>query len=240
MGMFDQNNDTNTELTAEEALNAVCGEGKKYATPAELAKAKLHADNHISVLEAELADLRAKSDRTGEFEKLLKATLENRQPTQQPATQDQGTDAQTVDVDKLLEEKLNARLNTQAEKENQSKVIGHFKTQFGDKAGEMFDKLSKELELDKAQLEQMAATRPGAVINMATKLLGGAQQHGSASLGGDGGQGLQHNQNGAPSTRSELLKKAEAEKWPRAKKYEALNREMSRAAREGRLDAWNR
>lgn len=238
MGMFDQNSNEQ-ELTAEEALAALCGEGKKYATPAELAKAALHASNHIAVLEAENADLRKKGDKTTEFEALLKAALDGKQPQQQPATQDQGTTAPTVDVDKLLEEKLNSRLTAQTEKENQSKVIDHFKAQYGSKAGEMFNKLSQELEMDKEQLEKMAASRPGAVIKIASQLLGGAQEHSAASLGGDRTTTTAGSK-GTPSTKSELLKLAEAEKWPRAKKYEALNREMSRAAREGRLDAWNR
>jgi YesN/AraC family two-component response regulator len=241
MGMFDQNSNDG-ELTPEEALVAVCGEGKKYATPAELAKAKLHADNHISVLEAELADLRKKGDSSAEVQELLKALREGKLPQQQAQTQDQGADKQEVDVDKLLEEKLNNRLNAQSAKENQSKVIGHFQTQYGTKAGDMFTKLASELEMDKQELEQMCASKPGAVIKLAGQLLGGAEQHNTAAtLTGDKGQRNALNLGGEmPTTKSELLKKAEAEKWPRDKKYAALNREMSRATREGRLDAWNR
>lgn len=236
--MFDQNNTTG-DLTPEEALAAVCGEGKKYASPAELAKAYLHADTHISVLEAEAADLRKKADTSTEVQELLKAIREGKQVQQQPPAQDQSREQQAPDLDKLLEEKLNSRLNAQAQESNQSKVIGHFKESYGNRANDMFDKLAKELEMDRAQLEQMCAERPAAVIKLANTFIGGSQP-GMASLAGDFGKGGAPGTGGIPTTKSELIKKADAEKWPRAKKYEALNREMSRAAKEGRLDAWNR
>lgn len=238
MAMFDQN--TSDALTPEEALAAVCGEGKKYATPAEMAKALLHADTHITVLESENADLRKKGDSSAEVQELLKAFKEGKFPTQQAPTQDQGKDKEPVDIDKKVEEILNTRLGAQAAKENQSKVIGHFKEHYGTRAGAQFDQLAKELDMDKAELEAMAAQRPQAVINLASKFLGTGQPGSEASLRGDHGtQGTQRSGT-VPSTKSEILKQAEAEKWPRNKKYEVLNREASKAAREGRLDAWNR
>lgn len=238
MSMFDQN--SNDALTPEEALAAVCGEGKKYATPAEMAKALLHADTHITVLESENADLRKKGDNSAEVQELLKALKDGKLPTQQAPTQDQGKDKEPVDIDKKVEEILNTRLGAQAAKDNQSKVISHFKEQFGAKAGAQFDQLAKELDMDKAELEAMAAQRPQAVINLASKFLVAPESGSGASLRGDQSSQGVHKSNGVPSTKAEIIKQAEAEKWPRAKKYEVLNREASKAAREGRLDAWNR
>lgn len=239
MGMFDQNNSTDT-LTAEEALEVFVGEGKKYSTAAELAKAMLHANTHISVLESENADLRSKGNSSAEIQELLKAVRDGKPPVQSPP-QDQGKGNQEVDIDKLLEEKLNSRLGAQAKQDNQKRVVAHFQQQFGNKAGDIFTKLATELELDLEQLETLAAEKPNSVIKLADRVLGnGQQQAGGTSLKGDqtlhGAQGG----GGMPSTKSELLKKAAAENWPREKKYQALNLEMARAAREGRLDGWNR
>lgn len=236
--MFDQN--TEQELTPEEALAALVGEGKKYATPAELAKAALHANNHIAILESELADLRKSGGSQAEILAALKAIQDAKQTAQAPA-QDQGKDKPDVDIDKLLEEKLNARYGQQTAKENQAKVVGHFKEQYGERAGSQFAKLAKELDMDAKTLEAMSAERPAAVIKLASQLLGANDQRGEGSLQGDRTVGGGVRQPGTvASTKSEILKQAEAEKWPRQKKYEVLNREASKATREGRLDAWNR
>lgn len=237
--MFDQNN-SNGELTPEEALAAICGEGKKYASAAELAKAYLNADNHISVLEAEAADLRKKGDQTAEVQELLKQLREGKLPQQQAPAPDPSKATEQLDIDKLLEEKLNTRLNADTQKANQSQVIGHFKGAFGTRAGDMFDKLAKELDMTKEQLEAMSAERPGAVVKLADKFLGTQVNGSTASLSGDHGAQGSGQPSGMPATRSELIKKAEAEKWPRAKKYQMLNQEMTRAAKEKRLDSWNR
>lgn len=238
MGMFDQN--SSDALTPEEALAALCGEGKKYASPAEVAKALLHADTHITVLESENADLRKKGDVSAEVQELLKAFKDGKPPVQQAPAQDQGKDKEPVDINKTVEEILNTRLGAQAAQDNQHKVIGHFTAQYGAKAGAQFEKLAKELDMNKADLEAMAAQRPAAVIKLATQFLGTGEQSGQASLKGDQGSHGAFKPNGVPSTKADIIKQAEAEKWPRAKKYEVLNREASKAAREGRLDAWNR
>lgn len=235
--MFDQNSN-NSELTAEQALEALCGEGKKYATVGDLAKAYLNADNHISILEAETADLRKKADSITEVQALLKAMKEGTPPQQQAPVQDQNKE-QPQDLDKWLEDKLNSRSSEQTKEANQKKVIGHFQETFGASAGAMFDKMAKELDMNRDQLEQMSATQPNVVLKLAGSLFGG-KEAGAASLSGNAGGGAQPSHAGVPTTRSEILKKAEAEKWPRNRKYETLNREMTRAANEGRLDAWNR
>lgn len=242
MSMFDQNSEGNnggTELTPEQALEALVGEGKKYGTPAELAKALLHANNHIGVLEAETADLRKVGDQTAKIQEMLEK-LANPAQLQQQQTQDQGK-PEPVDIDKLLEEKLNKHLGVQTQAQNQAQVIKHFQTTFGDKGAEYFNKLSSELGIPKEELEAMSANRPQAVIKLAERMFTVTQQQGSASLQGNSASIGKTNAPGAmPSTKSELIKLATEQKWSRAKKYEALNAEMSKAVREGRLDSWNR
>lgn len=237
MGMFDQNSEDS--LTPEEALESLVGEGKKYATPAELAKAVLHASNHISVLEAENADLRTKGDSTASIHELLKQ-MQTQQTTPQPAArQDQPGNAQEPDWDKLIEERLNNKLGERDRASNQSAVAKHFQDTYGGKAAEFFGKLANELGLSKQELEEMSASRPQAVINLTGKLFVADRQPAS-SLKGDQGPGRSPANGAVPSTRSELLKYAADNKLGRSQKYELLNREMSRAAREGRLNEWNR
>lgn len=233
--MFDQNSEN--ELSAEEALGALVGEGKKYATPQELAKAMLHAQTHISVIESENADLRSRSDNSKAIQEALERLTSGQHQQQAPAP-DQSK-APDVDVAKTVQELLADELGKREQAANRQQVIQHFKQEFGGKAGEMFGTMAKELGFTVEQLENYAATNPQALIGLTGKLLT-VQHHSAASLSGNRAPGGDTGSTAAPSTKSEILKRAKEENWPAKKKYEILHREMARAGREGRLDTWNR
>ena len=75
--LFDQDNTNSSNelanLKPEEALDTLVGEGKKYATPAELALAYAHANSHIGKLQQENQQFREQEGKSHTIEELLEA-----------------------------------------------------------------------------------------------------------------------------------------------------------------------
>ena len=72
MSLFDQSNTPDLSAIApEQALEELVGEGKKYASAAELAKAMLHAQQHIDKLQGENGEFRSKLERASTIDEIL-------------------------------------------------------------------------------------------------------------------------------------------------------------------------
>lgn len=239
-GMFDQNSQQQQqEIDPVAAFDGLVGEGKKYATPQELAKAYAHADTHLAVLEAENARLREQATKGQTVAEIL-AELQKQQgqTAPKPQTQDpgQGSD-QTPDVQKLVEEALKRELSTRQSQDNQRAVESFFKEKFGTKAGDVFVALGKELNLD---LEQMSATNPAAVKALVERMTG-AQSGGSQPFSLQ--SQTQHHTPGSaasPNTRSGIIALAEKEGWSRAKKYQVLHAAYNKALADQTVNEFNR
>lgn len=241
-GMFDQNTNTDTNIDPKVAYEGLVGEGKKYATPEELAKAYAHSTTHISVLESELAELRKQTTKGAAVTEILEELRKTGQaPVQQQPSNDQQGQPGATDVQKLVDEALKARLAAQSQEANKQAVAEFFKEKFGTKAGDVFAKLGSDFGLD---LEALSATNPTAVKKMAETAFG--------LTGQQGPQGQQFNlqsphsatnpanPQGNATTRSGIIAQAEREGWSREAKYKALHAGLNKALVQGTVDDFNR
>jgi len=100
--------ETLTEDAAQsDPVAELVGEGKKYATVEELAKAKIHADNHIQTLIQEKRELEAKTETSSTVDAIL-AKLDN--PQDPVVAEPARTEQEAVDIAALVEQKLTEKL----------------------------------------------------------------------------------------------------------------------------------
>lgn len=138
------------------------GEGKKYGHVEELDKAYGHANEHISKLEQELAEMRAKlEDKEGKddtVDKIL-AALDSRKPD----TDQQVNKQDEKPVEKVVEELLLQREHARKAKDNATLVREALVQRYGDKAADMYAAKGKELGID---LDSLAVQSARAVIEL--------------------------------------------------------------------------
>lgn len=145
-------------------FEALVGDGKRYKTPQELAKAKLHADKHIKDVESERA-----LDR--EQIQLLAKILETRQndnDDDEVVTTTQGTQSVTPDIEKTVEEVLERRASEAKVIENKSKSNAMLVKQYDSAekaAGSLrtFYELHPELQ---NEMEYLRANNPDAFMKL--------------------------------------------------------------------------
>lgn len=153
-------------------LEDLVGEGKKYATPEAVAKAVVEKDNFIEQLKRETAALREEmaarttaTDRTQEILDQLEA-LKNRPVTEiQPTPVVERTEVKGLsleDVEKVIQQR-EARL--QADR-NVNAVKAKLVEQFGDRYGEALKQIADKNGLTPADLDDLAARSPQAVLNL--------------------------------------------------------------------------
>ena len=224
MSMFDQNNAPQEEVPAEIKLEDIVGEGKKYATAEDLAKAYGNADSFITKMKAENAELRVKSEAKIQAEDFLKKLTEKQDPTDptnNAPAQDPSKDNGQVDFEALLEQKLKERDSASSAKVNQQKVMEALTTKFGSRAAEVFQAKAKELNTD---LDVLSAQSPDLVI----QAFGATAQSPSAnSPTGDVRPG-QHDSNvtAEVGTKAHLTQLRTAGKLTRAQYFEACHKAM--------------
>lgn len=174
-------NDSNnqTELSGEDSLKLLVGEGKKYPTVEEMAKGMVHSQNHITTLESEATTLKDKQAAQTSIDDILAAIKSNGNNEQQQsddnrqqADQQANDSNNTVDIaqqikNAMAEQNANnsAAANTQLVTDSLSKTLGA-------RANEVYTKVGKEMGVD---LDELAKTSPAAVIRLCT----GQQQQGS-------------------------------------------------------------
>lgn len=191
---FDQN-DNHDEVVnpyegkeAKEIMDELVGEGKKYASVEEAVKALAHSQHHITTLESETAKLREAQSQS----KTIEDVMARLQEKQKPSDDDKGSDDKDPaaqkptdgeDVEATVKRLLEQQMNAQSASQNKKQVIDAMTKQFGAKAGEVWDKVEKELGVD---LDQMSASSPVATL----KLLGVTGEttpsQTGASFNGDG------------------------------------------------------
>ncbi|MEE8598913.1 MAG: hypothetical protein V3S69_05305 [Dehalococcoidales bacterium] len=166
--MGDANQDqAPAEVTGEDALKLLVGEGQKYATVEELAKAAVNGQAHIQTLEKETAELRDNANKAASMEEVLKAIRDgghvpsgdNNVADQSPAN----TDEKPLDIEALLEQKLSERDSVNIATSNTQKVQDALAAKFGNRAAEVYRKAGQDNNCD---LDQLAKTSPQAVINL--------------------------------------------------------------------------
>lgn len=165
----DQGQNQPAEVSGADALKLLVGEGCKYATVEDLAKAMVHGQNHINTLQDENAQLRDAAQKQQTVEEMLKeireASLQPPQEQQQQPTDQQppATPEQQPDVNELIKAALAERdARTQAQK-NADAVKEAIAQKLGDRAAEVYRATGDKLGVD---LDKLSSESPQAVINL--------------------------------------------------------------------------
>jgi hypothetical protein len=159
-----------SEVTGEDALKHLVGDGAKYATVEEMAKGMLNGQLHISQIEKENAGFRDTSTQAKGIDDILAALKGQQQPPtdgnqlpadqQKPAGSDEPTVAEQITAALATRD---ANTVTQAEDANVVKVIDDLAKIYGDKALDVYQAVGKEMGLD---LESLAKKSPAAVMKL--------------------------------------------------------------------------
>jgi hypothetical protein len=176
MGKIDEllankQNDQIAEITGEEALKHMVGEGAKYATVEDLAKAALNGQVHISKIEQENASLRDTSDKAKGIDDIL-AALKG----QQHKDEDDGNHQHDDNHDKGGSDELSVadQITAAFAKRDQGQVakqedgnlietVDLLSKAYGDKANEVLAKVGQTLGID---MEALAKKSPQAVMKL--------------------------------------------------------------------------
>jgi len=175
----ENNSNNQNELSGEDSLKLLVGEGKKYATVEDLAKGMVHGQNHITTLESEattLKDKQANQQTIADVLAAIKSNGNNEQTppgdNQLPADQQQADPKDTVTIAQQIENAMAKQNATNSAEANTQLVTDSLSKTLGARANEVYTKVGKEMGVD---LDELAKTSPAAVIRLCT----GQQQQGS-------------------------------------------------------------
>lgn len=173
--LFDQNNNDAID-PAKDYFTELVGEGKRYATPQEIARGKVEADRHIKTLEKELGDLRQDlaarltleqySDKIAEM--INKSSGAN-QNTENNGGEEKQTQSKTLsedDLEKFFNTKIASREQARTRQANVSYVQSELKKALGDDYSTRITEAANSLGLDKDSLNKMAEEQPKAFLKL--------------------------------------------------------------------------
>lgn len=159
------NQTTNTAPATTDAqlFTALVGEGQKYKTPEELAKAYTNADQFIETLKEENRKLREQAASAKTIDEVLE-----RMSKQNVAPEDDTPPVAGITPDvvqQLVEKTLEGREAAKSKMDNLLKADSLMKEKFGEKAAEVFKQRASTPEKAKILME-LAATDPVDFVNM--------------------------------------------------------------------------
>ena len=157
------------DVTPDVAFEQLVGEGKKYATKEDLAKAALNGQVHIEQLEHEAVGYKESATKAKGVDELL-ALMQQREttpPNQEPAP-NQGDDKPfgIEQAEALIAKALGAKDEASAETKreaNQKLVVDELVKLHGDNALAVYKKLSADLGAD---LNKLAGDSPSLVLQL--------------------------------------------------------------------------
>jgi len=156
----------------QSALNDLVGEGKKFKTPDDLAKAKLESDRFIEKLQNEQRELREELSKRLSAEEALKRAREagsvadpQTPPERTPPPQQR---QETTDIGSEVEKVLRRREQETTLKSNIDSVTSKMKDLYGsvDKAAEVVQSRAQELGMSVSQLQTLASENPKAFFKL--------------------------------------------------------------------------
>ncbi len=156
-------------VTGEDALSQLVGEGKKYATAAELAKGMLHGQVHIGKIEQENSDMRDTANKAKGVDEILAALKgQQQQPTEdiQHHADPQGGGSEQLGVEDLIAKAFanrDAASQLGQEASNRQAVIDSLAQTYGAQASQVYAAVGQDLGLN---LDDLAAKSPNAVLKL--------------------------------------------------------------------------
>ena len=156
-----------TQDPTEQFLSELVGEGKKYSDVEQLAKAYVHADKHITLLERQTEELRADLGKDDKINQILEQLSTEKTTTDTAETTTQTTEELSKEtLEDLIKNTVTDLEKIRTAEQNRTKVIEDLKTKFGGKANEVLANRAKALNMSLKQLEDMAATSPTAFMTL--------------------------------------------------------------------------
>lgn len=169
--LFNQNNENDAAANPVEAL---VGEGKKFASVEDMARGKLEADRYI---EEQNAKIEALSKTNEKLDELYKKISESGGGTPQKENPEAGTNSaesvggetkapDTGDVEKLVEEMLERKERAQAAQSNMKTVRETLIGKYGDNAAAVVREKASELNMTTEEMDAVAASNPTAFFRL--------------------------------------------------------------------------
>lgn len=140
------------------------GEGKKYKSPEDALKSVPHAQEHISTLENELAQVKEELIKRKTAEELLDELKSGTAPVEHTT---QESEVSQDKIEQLVNSTIAQREKATVAKSNAGSVAKHFTEQYGDQAEAAYNQIAKDSGLSVQQLNNLAATSPSAVLKLA-------------------------------------------------------------------------
>ena len=164
----DDSNNQN-ELSGEDSLKLLVGEGKKYATVEDMAKGMVHGQTHITKLESEATTLREDAQKQTSIDEILAAINADKgsnQHSEQQQQEDQpAAKPDTVDIATQIKTALAEQAQTTSAEANVQQVTSSLSKSLGARANEVYSRVGKELGVN---LDELSKTSPEAVIRLCT------------------------------------------------------------------------
>lgn len=159
----------------QDVLSQLVGEGKKYATPEDLARSRLKADEFIDTLKAENRQLREEAAARAKLEDMIDRLSQRQIP--EPTPQDNPPEKVTKvneapNVEELVKKVFDQRYAEEIAQTNLNKVTEYVKQTFGEDYETKFKARLSELALSSKEAQALAINNPNAFI----RILGQAPQ----------------------------------------------------------------
>lgn len=145
-------------------LQEIIGDGKKYRSVDDALKSVPHAQQHISTLEAENAQLKEELIKRRTAEDLLQ---DIQRGITQPGNTTPKVDLSQDVVSEIVKQEIQKREQQNIVQTNIEEVRQVFAKQFGEKAEEEYIKLAQVNNIPIAHLNQLASTSPSALFKLA-------------------------------------------------------------------------
>ena len=162
--------DIDQAVEDKDYLPELVGEGKKYSDPSALAKAKVHADAHISRLEKELAEARTTMTAQAKLEDLVKRLQEVKPPTTPVTTntEERGIleSDNTVDIETTVDKLISRREAANQAKSNLDKVKQTLREALGTNYSQHLANEADRLGMSTDEMNALAQRSPAAFLRL--------------------------------------------------------------------------
>lgn len=163
--------ETVTNVIPENPLEALVGEGKKFSTAAELARAKIEADNFIEQLKRENAEYRKEVQEKITMDEFLTKVRSEVLPKEQTPEgrvppQNSEPDSKQVDLEKLVQAAVEKREAYNKSQGNTQLVEAELTRQWGEQAAQKLQQKARELGMSLDKFKEIAQTSPDAFYTL--------------------------------------------------------------------------
>lgn len=156
---------TQQSPTKDATLSALVGEGQKYKSVDELAKAYIEADAFVERLKSENADLRQKAASAKTVDDVLQRLEQQKASTQDQGAANRPQGLAADEIAKIVRETVTGLETERSRKDNLLKADAAMKKLFGEKAKEMFEAQAPSQE-QRTALMTLASVDPDKFVKL--------------------------------------------------------------------------